>query len=73
MLKGISFLPCAFPPSIQQLTDIIVTMIENDGTYESKEQETRWKRLAQFMRKNSPEKQWMLGLLAKISPNHEIF
>lgn len=67
------FLPCSDPPSAEILRDEMVRIIEENGAYTNPEQEQQWKRLAKFMRKNIPERQWSLGMLAAVSPQHEVF
>ena len=48
-------------------------IIEENGAYADPEQAQRWKRLAKFMRKNIPERQWLLGMLAVVAPQHDVF
>lgn len=52
----------------------MVRIIEDaNNHYANQEQEQQWKRLAKFMRKNIPERQWTLGILATIGPQHPVF
>ena len=69
----IKFLPCGDPPSAEILRDEVVRIIEENGAYASQEQEQQWRRLAKFMRKNIPERQWSLGMLAVVAPQHDVF
>jgi hypothetical protein len=71
-LSEIKFQPCCYPPSQEFLRDEVCTIIEN-GDFPDEEQTKQWKRLVKYMRKNTPEKRWLLGLLATISPGHEVF
>ena len=73
MLKEITFLPCVHPPTTSQLVDGITDMLENNGNYENEEQARKYKRLAVHIRRNAPEKQWLIGLLGSLYPANEIF
>ena len=48
-------------------------MIELNESYTSEEQANSYKRLAAHMRRSTPDKSWMLGLLATLHPAHEVF
>ena len=64
---------CLYPPTNQHLVEIIASMIEQNGNYQSEEQANQYKRLASHMRRHTPDKQWMLFLLSTLNPEHEIF
>ena len=66
LLKDITFLPCVHPPTTSQLVDGITDMLENNGNYEDEEQARKYKRLAVHIRRNAPEKQWLIGLLGSL-------
>ena len=51
----------------------IVDLLENNGHYENEAQAQQFKRLAVHIRRNHPEKQWLLGFLASLQPDNEIF
>ena len=72
-VADINFKPCCNPPSAEFLRDEAADLIDNNNAYANQEQEKQWKRLGKHMRKNIPEKQWLLGLLAMIAPRHEVF
>ena len=72
--NDMKFLSCGEPPSAEVLRDEVVKIIEDvNNHYATVEQENQWKRLAKFMKKNIPERQWSLGVLATIAPAHDIF
>ena len=48
-------------------------MIETHSNYNSDEEEKAFKRLAVHMRRHTPDKSWMLQLLAVMDQNHEVF
>ena len=66
-------LPCVYPPSAEFLRDEVANIIENKGEYVNELQAQQWKRLTKYMRKNIPEKQWLLGMLALIHAQHPVF
>ena len=72
-LPDITILPCCNPPTAEFLRDEVANIIDNNDAYPDQEQEKQWKRLGKYMRKNIPVKQWLLGLLALIAPQHEVF
>ena len=65
-LKDITFLPCLHPPTTPELVDYITNMLENDGKYEDEAQARKFKRLAVHIRRNAPEKQWLIGVLGSL-------
>jgi hypothetical protein len=73
MMKDVKFLPCLHPPTADQMVEIIATMIDGNDSYESERQADQFKRLAVHIRRSRPDKQWMLGILSTLHPNHEIF
>ena len=72
-VSAITHLNCPKPPSAKYIRDELVTTIENYGGYDDEDQAIRWKRLAFHMRKNVPNRDFLIGMLATVSPNHEIF
>ena len=69
MLKvsDIKFQNCCYPPSASYLRDEVVSSIEGHVDSQcSPEEASRWKKLAKFMSKSIPEKQWLLGILGTI-------
>jgi hypothetical protein len=72
-LSEINHRPCVNPPSSSVLRDECASIIENNDDYANEEQAKQWKRLAKYMRKNIPEKTWVLGLLALVAPGHPVF
>ena len=73
MIKDVKLLPCINPPTANYLLEIIVNMIEQNDTYVSEEQANSYKRLATQMRRSTPDKEWMLRLLATLHPTNEVF
>ena len=73
MLKDMTFLPCVSPPTTSYLVDYIANMLENNDQYQSEEQANQYKRLAKHLRRNHPDKQWLLGVLSTLHPGNEIF
>ena len=71
-LKDVTFMPCVNPPTAEYLLDTIVTMIEQNGSY-NEGQALAYNRLAHHMSRNRPEKQWLLALLATLNSGHEVF
>ena len=61
------------PPTRDDLIEMIANMIENHGNYDTEEVCQAWNRLAMYLRKCKPEKQWLLGLLNFFNPDHEVF
>ena len=66
-------LNCVNPPSSEFIRNTLCELIEGNDQYENAEQAKQWKRLAKFMRKNVPDKEWLLRFLATLMPNHEVF
>ena len=64
---------CLNPPPNHLLVEMIATMIEQNDSYANEEQANQYKRLATHMRRHTPDKQWMLGLLSNLNPGHEVF
>ncbi len=56
--------PCLNPPSCEHLVEILATLIETNGNYETQAQADTFNRLAKHMRRNSPDKQWLLAVRA---------
>ena len=48
-------------------------MIETHSNYNSLEEEKAFKRLAVHMKRHTPDKSWMLQLLAVMDQTHEVF
>ena len=66
MLNNISFKACPNPPTNVELVDFITNMIETNNGYSNEEEANRYLRLAVHIRRNPPDKQWMLGLLSML-------
>ena len=73
MKAEISFKTCMAPPPGRDLCDIICRMIEDEKNWGSEQQEKTFKRMAIHLRRHLPPSDWMLGLLSKMSPDHEVF
>ena len=69
----IKHLPCIYPPTSEFLRDEVANIIENNGEYANEGQAKSWKKLAKYMRKQTPEKQWLLGMLSMINSQHAVF
>ena len=65
-------IPCLNPPTADYLVDLLASGIENNA-YENAQVAAFYNRLAEHMRRNKPDKQWMLGLLGTLNPANEIF
>ena len=61
------------PPTNSHLIEIISNMIETHSNYNSLEEEKAFKRLAVHMKRHTPDKSWMLQLLAVMDETHEVF
>ena len=72
-LGDMTFKACTNPPTNTALIDFIANMIETNDTYPNDGEANRYKRLAVHIKRNPPEKQWMLGLLSTLMPENEIF
>ena len=67
-----TFKPCLNPPTVSYLVDGIVQMIQNNQ-YDNERDNHRYNRLAVYLQRNTPEKPWLLGLLALLAPDNGVF
>ena len=71
-IEDVTFKACLNPPNVSYLVDGIVHMVQNNR-YDNERDNHRYNRLAIYLKKNAPEKQWLLGLLALLAPDNEVF
>ena len=55
------------------MADNLIEVIELHGTYPSQEEANYYNRLCVHLRRNIPEKQWMLGVLSTLQPENDFF
>ena len=52
---------------------MIAAIIEGNGNYASQADKDKWFRLVAHIKQGKPEKQWLLGVLKFLDPNHMVF
>ena len=72
-ITEITFYNVINKPTVSLLVEIVTDTIDNNSLYPSEEIAKKWKRLALHIRKSTPEKYWLLGLLGLLNPRHEVF
>ena len=70
---NISFRSVVNPPTASYLVDGIYDTLTENGNYNNADEERAYKRLAVFIKRHPPEKQWLMGLLCLLMPEHEVF
>ena len=71
LLSDMSFRPCVYPPTNQQLSAIICKiLVETD--YKDTDSKP-YKRLAYFLGKYHADQRFLLGILVTLDPNKDIF
>ena len=61
------------PPTAEQLVNIIVTAIEENNNYANEKEAKAFRRLGRHMKRATPERLWLLGLLSTMKNDHEVF
>ena len=75
-VSDIKFRTVLHPPNREYLIQAVTSLIDAGVVgqeYQDEEQAKSWKRLAKYIRKAPPEKQWLIGLLSFLNPGSEIF
>ena len=72
-ITEITFYNVVNKPTVNLLVDIVIETIDNNVQYPGEEIAKKWKRLALHIRKATPEKYWLLGLLGLLNPRHGVF
>ena len=72
MLGQIKFKPCICPPSIDELVEIYEGYV-NNKMWASVDDFKPYDRLLSYLKHYSPDKNWFVGLLSLLTPDHAIF
>ena len=62
-----------YKPSTTELVSEVTRKIETHQGYPDLDEANRWYRLAKYIRKARPEKDWLIGMLCALDQNNEIF
>ena len=73
MCSFLKIKPCLHPPNSKQLAEMIYELIEEGFNYNNKQEAQGCKRLAKHIRRNKPDQEWSLRLLATIKADHPVF